>query len=304
MSKILKIVTNGTVRRVPSDEPVFLLRAQDTFAPSAVRLWADLVAAGGGDPAIVADARAHADKMQAWPVKKLPDLPCPEDVFVTVPATTLPNGTVVPEFQVSRYLCTVVDGKATVSEYTVPTVDIDYHDASSACEAAGCKLIRETQALALAWNIYNVDANWSGGKVGEGSLAQGLHANTVDGPQCNDFEPDPANPEECRIFMLSNGDIIYDAAGHLYTWVFDDVQGDEKGLISKPFTAESPSISTCPQPSMKKGVGWIPSLPCNWSSDALVRGGCWYSEDDAGVFYLSRGHPVCGDGGIGFRCTK
>lgn len=225
--------------------------------------------------------------------------------FVTVPETTLPRGLVVPAFEVGRYLCTVDEsGHATVAADAVPTVEINYFDAIKACEAAGVKLIRETQALALAWNIYNVDANWSGGKVGEGTLAQGLHSGTVDGVQSNDFEPDPANPEECRIFMLSNGEIIFDAAGHLFTWVFDDVQGDEQGLIAKPFAANSLSISTAPHKSMEKGIGWMPSLPCDWSGRALFRGGCWGSNGSAGVFLLNNGWPDHVDCNVGFRCTK
>ena len=302
MQKNQTIVTNGTKRRIPADEPLFLLRGQDQFAAATVRHWADLTEAGGGDPEIVRTAREHADKMEAWPNKKVPDLPKVESEFVQVPETTLPGGLVVPAFMVSRYLCTVIDGKAVSSAFETPTVEINYHDANAACEAAGGKLIRETQALALAWNIYNQDANWTGGKVGEGSLYQGLHNDTVDGAQPNDYEPEEEN--ERRWFVLSNGERIYDAAGHLFTLVFDDVQGDEKGLIAKPFTAESPSISTCPLPSMKQGVGWTPSLPCDWSGYALVRGGYWHSGSHAGVFRLYYVWPDNEGDNIGFRCTK
>jgi hypothetical protein len=225
--------------------------------------------------------------------------------FVTVPETTLPGGLVVPAFMASRYLCTVVDGVATVSATETPTVEINYHDTNTACEAAGFKLIRETQALALAWNIYNVDANWSGGKVGEGTLAQGLHADTVDGPQCNDFEPEmEGNQDECRAFLLSNGEIIYDAAGHLFTWVFDDVQGDERGIVKIDITADSISLTTCPHASMEKGTGWRPNDPASWSGRALVRGGYWGSGDISGVFALGGGWPDGGRGGVSFRCTK
>lgn len=73
------VTTNGTTRRIPADEPVFLLRAQDKFAAATVRFWAQEVYDSGGDPNLVSMARAHADEMDRWPVKKMPDLPAPRD---------------------------------------------------------------------------------------------------------------------------------------------------------------------------------------------------------------------------------
>ncbi len=65
---------------IPADEPVFLLRAQDLAAANTVRFWARRVEAhAGGDPAIARAAREQADRMDDWPVKKLPDLPPPEE---------------------------------------------------------------------------------------------------------------------------------------------------------------------------------------------------------------------------------
>jgi len=70
------ITTNGTTRLIPDDEPVFLLRGQDKHAADTVRHWARLVEADGcGLNPIAAVAREHADKMEAWPKKKQPDLP-------------------------------------------------------------------------------------------------------------------------------------------------------------------------------------------------------------------------------------
>lgn len=60
---------------IPEDEPVFLLRGQDALAAATVRDWAGRVAYHGGDQKLVDMAREHAKAMDAWPVKKLPDLP-------------------------------------------------------------------------------------------------------------------------------------------------------------------------------------------------------------------------------------
>ena len=69
------ITTNGTTRLLPDDEPVFLLRAQDKFAADTVRYWANLVETYGRGREIAFIAREHAAKMDAWPKKKVPDLP-------------------------------------------------------------------------------------------------------------------------------------------------------------------------------------------------------------------------------------
>lgn len=68
------ITTNGTTRLIPDDEPVFLLRAQDATAADTVRYWANQAEAAGAAPAILQAARSHADLMDAWPKKKVPDM--------------------------------------------------------------------------------------------------------------------------------------------------------------------------------------------------------------------------------------
>lgn len=60
---------------IPPDEPVFILRAQDKVAARTVRAWAEYNIDVGGDPYLSNMARVHADLMDAWPVKKLADLP-------------------------------------------------------------------------------------------------------------------------------------------------------------------------------------------------------------------------------------
>lgn len=74
-AETVAITTNGTTRTIPADEPVFLLRGQDVAAADTVRKWADLSDALGADPAITAIAREHAAKMDAWPKKKVADMP-------------------------------------------------------------------------------------------------------------------------------------------------------------------------------------------------------------------------------------
>jgi hypothetical protein len=228
-----------------------------------------------------------------------------QHLFVTVPETTLPNGTVVPAFQVGQYFCSQgADGKAAVSATAKPWVDIDYAAARQACANAGFALLTELQALAIAVNVAQQDANWSGGKVGDGTLMQGLHLDLddVDEPYAGDFVS--RDPAERRMFVLSNGQTICDAAGNLYSWIFDDVQGDENGLVARAFAADSPSVTSAPLPSMKQGMGWYPKAGSDWSGYALIRGGYWCSDSHAGVFDLGGVWPDVAGDGVGFRCTK
>jgi len=68
--------------KVGDTEPIFVVRAQDRFAPSLVRLWADLVEAHyagnrGKTPYAVhekvASARTLAMRMERWTPRKWPD---------------------------------------------------------------------------------------------------------------------------------------------------------------------------------------------------------------------------------------
>jgi len=61
------------ISSVPSDEPVFLIRAQDAVSADAVRAWATLAAEAGAPMAVIEQALQQADRMAAWPVKKIAD---------------------------------------------------------------------------------------------------------------------------------------------------------------------------------------------------------------------------------------
>ncbi|PUA19612.1 SUMF1/EgtB/PvdO family nonheme iron enzyme [Glaciimonas sp. PCH181] len=225
------------------------------------------------------------------------------DRFITVPETELPNGLVVPSFQVGQYVSTKGDdGKLSILADATPWVCINYSDAKSACETTGYKLITETQWLAIAFNASQQDANWTGGKVGEGKLFQGIRKGNVNSAQPGNYTP--TNSDEQRWLTLSNGERICDLSGNVWQWVFDDVQGNEQGLIAKAFASDSPSITAVPYPSEKKGMGYRPKADADWSGNALIRGGYWGSVDYAGAFDLDCGWPGYGGDYVGFRCTK
>lgn len=223
--------------------------------------------------------------------------------FITVPEIKLPNGVIVPSFKVGQFVCSQgEDGKAAVTAEGTPWVRINFTNAKAACEAAGLKLITESQWLAIAWNASQQDCNWTKGKVGEGKLFQGIRKNTVGSAQPGNFVP--ASRKERRFLTLSNGEQLCDFNGNIWQWVFDDVQGNDAGLVAKAFATDSPSIATAPFPSMEKGMGWRPNAGSDWSGLALIRGGGWGSERVAGAFRLNNDWPSSEWDGIGFRCTN
>lgn len=57
------------------NEPVFVIRGQDTVSGPAVRAWADLAEHAGADPDILQSARDHSYRMDDWRPKSVPDMP-------------------------------------------------------------------------------------------------------------------------------------------------------------------------------------------------------------------------------------
>jgi hypothetical protein len=52
-------------KKIPEDEPVFLLRAQDKYAPSTLRFYAKLLEEDGNIE-MAEELRAHARNMIVW----------------------------------------------------------------------------------------------------------------------------------------------------------------------------------------------------------------------------------------------
>lgn len=256
-------------------------------------------------PALVAYANACRSE---YPVlaadidRKVAEKTLATSEFITVPEVTLPNGLVVPSFTVAKYLSGrgMRDMPVSIAD-AAPWVEIDYHQAREAAQRAGLSLLTESRALAIAWDVAQQDINWIGGKVGEGKLFQGLHKGNVDEAQPGTFESD--DQEERRWLQLSNGERIYDFSGNTFSWIFDDIHGDENGIVAKRFEADDISLQA-PYGIREKGMGWRPDGARDWSGGALFRGGYWYSGSDAGAFRLGYGWPGNRRGLVGFRCTR
>jgi hypothetical protein len=63
---------------IPEDEPVFLLRGQDSIAPDLLRQWSHQLLERGGSGVMAEMVMRHAEAMLKWQrehKKKVPDLP-------------------------------------------------------------------------------------------------------------------------------------------------------------------------------------------------------------------------------------
>lgn len=210
---------------------------------------------------------------------------------------------VVADFLVGRFMTRFNDdGTATISADAVPTTYISYDDALPKLEAAGLKMLTLAQSHVLALEVLEQGANWSGGEVGKGKLMQGLHMGTVRGAVDGNYVS--PNEEERRGFVLSNGEIVNDVAGHLYAWLFDDVHGDERGLVkTDSLPVDSPAVYA-PYEAGTHGIGYPMDEGDDLSGGALIRGGCWSSGGYAGVFGVDGGWPGGDVGDVGVRSTK
>lgn len=69
--------TSTCLKNAADDEPIFVLRAQDKFAATVVRIWAEIVSSHGDlnvgalDKAL--SARNTANEMDEWHTHKSPD---------------------------------------------------------------------------------------------------------------------------------------------------------------------------------------------------------------------------------------
>ena len=61
------------LKKIPPDEPVFVLRGKDILADRIVDQWADLLEAHDGRSGKIAGARQVASEMRSCADRKLPD---------------------------------------------------------------------------------------------------------------------------------------------------------------------------------------------------------------------------------------
>ena len=238
---------------------------------------------------------------------------------------------------------------ASVSE-GAPWRRISFYQAHQACGSLGDRyqLITNREWMAIARNIEQNAHNWTKREREKGSLAQGLHK--VPGIVGERYKtrnhPAPeasarclyayseerrvkcsraGNPRFRRTLVLSTGDVVWDLAGNVWTWVdaMEDgtpVNGNVCGTDDSwatfpecdfqakhgyaPVAGFDKRFEIGPRQRSATGAG-VGMIASSISEDRVFRrGGSWQNEPASGVFSLDlRSSPFAASSGIGFRCT-
>jgi len=64
---------NSCFSKAADDEPLFVLRAQDSFAAPLIEHWIGWAQESGVNGAKIAEAKALVELMYAWPKRRKPD---------------------------------------------------------------------------------------------------------------------------------------------------------------------------------------------------------------------------------------
>ena len=206
-----------------------------------------------------------------------------------------------------------------------PWVSINRNDTRAKCAALGTgySLITNDQWQTIARNIEQVAENWENGTIGsvlnrghsDGDPYNALAASTDDNQACSGTNQSCTGTSwnlQKRTHKLSNGEVIWDFAGNVWEWVYDDYSSlevnptigtsfyeynDTSVISAHNRKLFGPSNSTW---TSAQGIGQI----YGGSAGAVLRGGAWANLTFAGVFgtFLYRGLTYS-DTGIGFRCS-
>lgn len=149
--------------------------------------------------------------------------PCPTD-WIEVPgnATYSTNN-----FCVMKYEAKNVGGVPTSQATLSPWVNINQINASTNCRGLGAKydLISNPEWMTIARNIESQDTNWSGGSVGSGCIFRG-NSNLNDACGYDGANPESGTGRNSKAsHTLSNGQVIWDFAGNVWSLV-DWTKGD------------------------------------------------------------------------------
>ena len=258
-----------------------------------------------------------------------PPTDCPSG-FIPIPgnASLGTNG-----FCVMKYEAKNAGGNVPVSQASVtPWVNISQTNAiaysPNTANCTGCHLITEAEWMTIAANVLSVSSNWSGGAVGSGFIYKGYSSNGSVSFQARAASSDdnlgysgtgsshPSNQR--RTLTLSNGEVIWDAAGNVQEWTNGSITGAQPGASGSAYReytsignwgnlaeVSRPGIVGAGSWNSSQGIGRLFSNGDISGVRGVSRGGYWYSGADAGILALNLGDSASVvHNSIGFRVAR
>jgi len=213
-------------------------------------------------------------------------------------------------FCVMKYEAKQVDKKAISQAEKTPWVSISRNQARAECSKVDASLMTNAQWQTIARNIESVGKNWSGAKVGSGSLNRG-HSDGTKALSSSGSEAVTWDKNK-RTHLLSNGELISDLAGNVWEWVNDDnnsKQGSDQYVSQEPWNGAAGKLKWGPKGTYKnKDSGEYGGLGKSYLDDdsgAVLRGGGWNYGTGAGVFHALLYYGASSsDTYVGFRCVR
>lgn len=253
---------------------------------------------------------------------------CPTG-FVRVPALAPYTSA---DFCVARYEMKNVGGVATSQATGTLWREVSRNTARTSCAnlGSGYRLINNSEWQTIARDIASVGANWSTGTAGSGSLSRG---HSTSDPVASVLEASADDDQGClgtgstcsstvwalrrRTHVLSNGQVLWDFAGNLHEWIYEDASAlawNPSFLTATPpayLFVELNTMSVANQAlvgapnsawTSANGIGKINVT--NLTGTGTLRGGAHNNYEASGVFMtrVDTGVNHNLDNG-GFRCV-
>jgi prepilin-type N-terminal cleavage/methylation domain-containing protein len=198
-------------------------------------------------------------------------------------------------------------------------VSISEVDAATYCSNLGASyhLITNAEWMAIANDVQNVNANWTGGTVGNGVLKRG----NVGDANAGDY--DGADPDTgtnaLATLTLANGNQIYHFSGNVWEWTNDTRETSQlpnqasawREFSTVTWTTGLPSSIVAPANYATSAYGAGKFYTDNddaypsGSTHGFLRGSYSGGGSAAGVFGLMIDHaPTSTNTSYGFRCAK
>lgn len=263
----------------------------------------------------------------------------------SVPSTVLPSGcpagyAAVPgdaafgtsDFCLMQYEAKLASGRPVSVPYGTPFNGLSATTAAAKCQEidSWSHLVTNSEWMTVAANVASVAANWSGGRVGTGTLSRGhsdaVPAEALEAP--DDLEDvcagttsadcDGADFSQRRALHLSNGQVIWDFAGNLWEWSTWDGNPNKptpilEEWVEYTYPVVGAGTKVLPDPASH------PAWSNRWTSFqgigqyfagvdapvvAALRGGSWLAGERSGILALNLAYDTSEEvQQAGFRCA-